>query len=113
MSNVVTTRVFNLLDMPAGVVTVSLVKDSDLVPYDPGTQDPDVTRMAKRAVQDSLGLPVGVQVVTLPWREELCLRTMLELPGLTPGSDVCGRGYPSIILFSSSLLTCRNPMQPL
>ncbi|CAK9100681.1 unnamed protein product [Durusdinium trenchii] len=79
VSNVVTTRVFNLLDMPAGVVTVSLVKDSDLVPYDPGTQDPDVTRMAKRAVQDSLGLPVGVQVVTLPWREELCLRTMLEL----------------------------------
>lgn len=100
MSNVVTTRVFNLLDMPAGVVTVSLVKDSDLVPYDPGTQDPDVTRMAKRAVQDSLGLPVGVQVVTLPWREELCLRTMLELPGLTPGSDVCVVGIP----LSSSFL---------
>ena len=46
--------------MPAGVVTVSTVKDADLaVPYDPQTKDADVTRMAKRAVEDSLGLPVA------------------------------------------------------
>ena len=35
--------------------------------------------MAMRAVQDSEGLPIAVQLVALPWREELCLRAMLEL----------------------------------
>lgn len=79
-SNVITTRVYNLLDMPAGVVTVTSVNHSDLSQgYDPGTTNPDVTRMAMRAVEDSLGLPVAVQLVTLPWKEELCLRAMTEL----------------------------------
>ena len=27
----------------------------------------------------SVGLPVNVQVVTLPWRDELCLRVMEDL----------------------------------
>ena len=27
----------------------------------------------------SVGLPVNVQVVTLPWRDEVCLRVMKEL----------------------------------
>lgn len=44
-SNVVTTRVFNLLDMPAGVVTVGVVKAIDLEEsYDPGTQRPEITQ---------------------------------------------------------------------
>ena len=78
--NVITTRVYNLLDMPAGVVTITSVNQYDLSkPYDRGTKDPDVTRMAHRANEDSLGLPVAVQVVTLPWKEELCLRAMTEL----------------------------------
>ena len=45
MSNVITTRVFNLLDMPAGVVTVSQVKREDLLEiYDPGTQREEITQ---------------------------------------------------------------------
>ena len=79
-SNVITTRVYNLLDMSAGVVSVTSVSQSDLSkPYDPGTRDPDITRMAMRAVDDSLNLPVAVQLVTLPWKEELCLRAMADL----------------------------------
>ena len=35
--------------------------------------------MVTRAVQDSVGLPLAVQLVALPWREELCLHAMCEL----------------------------------
>ncbi|CAJ1460769.1 unnamed protein product [Effrenium voratum] len=78
--NVGTTRVFNYLDMPAGVVTVTSVTASDLaLSYDPACENREINRMAMRAVQDSEGLPIAVQLVALPWREELCLRAMLEL----------------------------------
>ena len=40
--------------------------------------------MVTRAVQDSLGLPVALQLVALPWREELCLRAMCELERVMP-----------------------------
>ena len=29
-------------------------------------------------MQGAAGLPVGVQITTLPWRDELCLRVMKD-----------------------------------
>lgn len=35
-----------------------------------------------QAMQGSVGLPVAVQCVSLPWQDELCLRLMRELEAL-------------------------------
>jgi len=79
------TRIFNLLDYPAGVVTVTKVTAEDLAkPYNPDTDDALMVQSAQASVANSLGLPIGVQVVALPWREELCLRAMLEVQKCMP-----------------------------
>merc|ERR1712151_960598 len=73
-------RVYNFLDYPAGIVTVTTVSPTDMAQvYDPDTDDPTMARAARAGVANSLGLPVSVQVVAAPWREELCLRAMLEI----------------------------------
>jgi fatty acid amide hydrolase len=77
-----TTQVFNILDLPAGVVPVTTVSNADLavVPaYDPQTDDAALAEAARRSVEGSEGLPVCVQVVGLPWREEQVLRAMQEI----------------------------------
>ena len=38
-----------------------------------------VLRVQSCSGEESVGLPVAVQCVTLPFREELCLRVMAEL----------------------------------
>mmetsp|Transcript_5975 Transcript_5975/g.17134 ORF Transcript_5975/g.17134 Transcript_5975/m.17134 type:complete len:577 (+) Transcript_5975:84-1814(+) len=77
-----TTRVFNFLDMPAGVVPVTRVTEADLSqPYEPGHPDPEVNRAAAKCLEGSEGLPMAVQVVAAPWREELVLRVMKEVQG--------------------------------
>ena len=35
----------------------------------------------------SVGLPVNIQVVALPWQEELCLRVMTELETVLKASS--------------------------
>ena len=48
------------------------------------------TQMVTRAAEDSLGLPVALQLTALPWREELCLRVMTELErALPPPGSFC------------------------
>ena len=39
-------------------------------------------RLALQAVSGSVGLPVTVQCIALPWEEELCLRFMKEVETL-------------------------------
>jgi fatty acid amide hydrolase len=67
----------NLLDMPAGVVAATRVRqfeESDR----PASRD-RCDSSAMRAEQGSVGLPVGVQVIGLPWREDLVLALMSAL----------------------------------
>lgn len=64
---------FNFLNMPAGVVPVTRVRPDETLRSDPRG------RLAKRAAQvdhDSDGLPVGVQVVARPYREDVVLALM-------------------------------------
>lgn len=78
-------RVYNFLDYPAGTVTVTTVNEADLAkPYDPDTDDPYMAQAAKAGVAGSLGLPMSVQLVAPSWREELCLRAMLEVQRRLP-----------------------------
>ncbi|KAL9845604.1 fatty-acid amide hydrolase 1-like isoform 1-T1 [Geothlypis trichas] len=79
------TMLYNALDFPAGVVPVTLVTDEDeeqLKGYKGYYQDWWDRTLAK-AFRGSVGMPVAVQCVALPWQEELCLRFMKEVETLT------------------------------
>ena len=69
--------VYNLFNFPCGVLPVTTVRDDEQT-YD-GGGDLSFQRAAHAAMQGSAGLPVGVQVVTEPWREEQCLGAMRVL----------------------------------
>ncbi|NWU60880.1 FAAH1 hydrolase, partial [Pterocles burchelli] len=75
---------YNALDFPAGVVPVTMVTDEDeeeLKNYQGYFRDLWDRNLAK-AFRGSVGLPVAVQCVALPWQEELCLRFMKEVETL-------------------------------
>eukprot|EP00903_Cladosiphon_okamuranus_P006578 g6426.t1 len=72
----------NLLHWPAGVVPVTLIR-SDEENYDveslPVNQRDVTAKFARKAMRGSAGLPVGVQVMTTPFQEELTLHAMREV----------------------------------
>ncbi|NXG61592.1 FAAH1 hydrolase, partial [Hemiprocne comata] len=78
------TMLYNTLDFPVGVVPVTTVTDKDeeeLKDYQGYFRDWWDRTLAK-AFHGSVGLPVAVQCVALPWQEELCLRFMKEVETL-------------------------------
>lgn len=78
---------YNLLNFTAGSVRCTMVTaaDEQAALSGPeakkgGLDDDDwVPRLFRECQRGSTGLPVGVQVVTAPYREELCLRVMKEI----------------------------------
>jgi fatty acid amide hydrolase len=65
---------------PAGSVPITRVTaedDRNLEAEYPATDV--ITKLVKRFASDSENLPVNVQCVSLPWRDEVCLRVMKEL----------------------------------
>lgn len=71
----------NLLDLPAGSVPVGHVRAEDLAEdalAADGSTDP-VLAAARHTVEDSEGLPVGVQVIALDRREETALAVMAAI----------------------------------
>jgi fatty acid amide hydrolase len=67
----------NVVDLPAGVVAATRVR-SDEESDRPASRD-RCDRAAIRAERSSAGLPVGVQVIGLPWREDVVLALMAAL----------------------------------
>ena len=47
--------------------------------YNDPSADDGMAKLARKMCAGSAGLPVGVQVVGAPWRDELTLRVMKEL----------------------------------
>ncbi|XP_029804891.1 fatty-acid amide hydrolase 1 isoform X2 [Suricata suricatta] len=78
------TLLYNCLDFPAGVVPVTTVTDEDEAQMEHyrGYFGDIWDKMLQKAVKKSVGLPVAVQCVALPWQEELCLRFMREVERL-------------------------------
>jgi len=71
---------FNLLQMPGGVVPVTTVQAAEVVRA--STSD----RLEKRAAAidaQSLDLPIGVQIVGIPWFDEEVLALMIALDAAT------------------------------
>ncbi|CAB60525.1 Monoglyceride lipase faah-4 [Caenorhabditis elegans] len=72
------TGLFNMLDVPAGVVPVSPVNQKDVDQLIDGfsTEGDLLLKKQREAARGTTGLPNAVQVVTLPNCEEMCLRVM-------------------------------------
>jgi Asp-tRNA(Asn)/Glu-tRNA(Gln) amidotransferase A subunit family amidase len=66
-----------LLGWPAGVVPFATVQPDEQSDR-PELRD-RVVRTARRVEQGSSGLPVGVQVLARPWREDVTLAVMTVL----------------------------------
>ncbi|XP_036304350.1 vitamin D3 hydroxylase-associated protein-like isoform X2 [Pipistrellus kuhlii] len=75
---------YNVLDFPVGVVPVTTVtlQDEEELAFYKGYYGDSNDRDFKEAVEGSVGLPVAVQCIALPWEEELCLRFMKEVETL-------------------------------
>ncbi|XP_049479452.1 fatty-acid amide hydrolase 1-like [Panthera uncia] len=78
------TGLYNVLNFPAGVVPVTTVtpQDEEELAFYTGYYGDSTDKNFQRAVQGSVGLPVAVQCIALPWEEELCLRFMKEVETL-------------------------------
>ena len=66
--------VFNALNLPTGALPVTVVKTGEDVYPKEITKYHDF--MYKKTVENmhgSVGLPIGVQLTTLPWEEEKCV----------------------------------------
>uniref|UniRef100_A0AAA9SDQ5 Fatty-acid amide hydrolase 1 n=1 Tax=Bos taurus TaxID=9913 RepID=A0AAA9SDQ5_BOVIN len=78
------TLLYNCLDFPAGVVPVTMVtaEDEAQLQLYKGYFGDIWDKTLQKVVRKSVGLPVAVQCVALPWQEELCLRFMREVEQL-------------------------------
>lgn len=65
-----------MLNFPAGVVPVTRVKDDETERQNPNDR---VERRCAEVDAESAGLPVGVQVVARPWREDVALAVMAAI----------------------------------
>ncbi|XP_053433364.1 fatty-acid amide hydrolase 1-like isoform X1 [Nycticebus coucang] len=77
-------NLYNTLDFPVGVVPVTTVtsQDEEELAFYKGYYGDSADKNFQEAVRGSVGLPVGVQCIALPWEEELCLRFMKEVETL-------------------------------
>ncbi len=71
------TSLYNLMGLPAGVVAATRVREDEQTDR-PSSRDA-VDRSLARIDRDSVGLPVGVQVVGPWWREDIVLAVMSAL----------------------------------
>lgn len=69
---------WNLLNYPTGTVPVTTVREDEDGQYTEAHGD-IVDRLAVKAMNGSIGMPVGVQVTGLPFKEETVLYAMQEL----------------------------------
>lgn len=73
--------------MKIGTAPITTVTADDLDNQRPRPLHDLLDRLADKADKGSEGLPVGVQVVALPWQDETALRVMRELEVLHPFTE--------------------------
>nr|XP_039258903.1 vitamin D3 hydroxylase-associated protein-like [Styela clava] len=77
---------FTVSNCPAGTVPVTRVTQQDIeaLKSQRGHYGDQWDHHLKKACMGSIDMPVGVQCVTPPWHEEVCLRLMKEVETLLP-----------------------------
>lgn len=78
---------YNVLQFPAGVVPITRVRPDEARRDQPRDR---MEKLAAKVDEGSAGLPVGVQVVARPWREDVCFAVMAALEADVSGDD----GFP-------------------
>ncbi|XP_035107237.1 vitamin D3 hydroxylase-associated protein-like [Callithrix jacchus] len=75
---------YNVLDFPVGVVPVTTVtpQDEEELAFYKGYYGDSSDKHFPEVMSGSVGLPVAVQCIALPWEDELCLRFMKEVDTL-------------------------------
>merc|ERR1712168_419767 len=83
MTGTVTYTAFaNMLQWPIGVIPVTKVQEGeDVYPKKllPSDQQDEIANVIAKQMKGSVGMPVGVQILARPFRDELCLYAMNEL----------------------------------
>jgi len=79
----------NCANLPAGVLPVTKVKEGEDVYTDKDSKHNDkLTKQCNQAIEGSVGLPVNVQVMSLPWEDEKCLAVMKTIEGLVQFNEL-------------------------
>ena len=73
---------FSIMDMPSGVVPIRLSRAPDN--EFPTEHNDFFEKEYKRALIDAEGLPLAIQVGTLPYKDEICLGLMKEIERICP-----------------------------
>ncbi len=73
----------NLLGAPAGVVPWTTIRN-DEQHYPHRNRFDLVMHLARRTMENSAGLPIGVQVLARPWRDDVALAVMAALERAAP-----------------------------
>ena len=84
------TYLWNLMGVPSGSAAVTRVREDEQAGREQHTRD-RVERAAAQTDAGSVGLPIGVQVVSRPWREDVVLAVMRRLQEALRGRP----DYPS------------------
>ena len=71
--------IWNYLNFPVGVVPISTVRENEQQ-YESQFID-KLTAALALSMEGSAGLPVGIQVIGLPWHDELVVEAMVDLEG--------------------------------
>ena len=82
-----TSMTWNALQFPAGVVPVTRVRAEEVRREHPRDR---MEKLAARVDEGSAGMPIGVQVVARPWREDLCFAAMAAIESAVTTDD----GFP-------------------
>ncbi len=70
----------NLLRWPCGTIPVTKVR-ADEQRYESDIRD-CMTKLARKSMVNSAGLPIGIQIMTPPFEDERCMRCMREIEAL-------------------------------
>ena len=68
----------NICDLPTGVIPFTVVKDGEDSGYTDHHND-RITRMIAEDMQGTVGLPLGIQVIGLPYQDEKLLGVMKRM----------------------------------
>uniref|UniRef100_A0A0N5CCF4 Amidase domain-containing protein n=1 Tax=Strongyloides papillosus TaxID=174720 RepID=A0A0N5CCF4_STREA len=84
------TALWNALDFPAGIITTDKVNNEDIIKLDEEYKNVGWNLLLKNVYdgcKTSLGMPIGVQVVTLPYQEGKLIQFMSYIENLMLNKD--------------------------